>query len=140
MTNVPPAVKFSTANFNACKVNWDCVKASWTQPRPTLGAPSCNTVSAFQVFIWPRNRLRQSSVVISDWNVITLGNGLIGTISTPIINELIGHNCDATWHHEPGAAHKSMTTLDFSKKWPYFSLIWMILNDERALYPFSLAR
>ena len=64
---------------------------------------------------------RHLSVVMSDWKVMQRGIAFMGARSTPMMRELGGMTSAATWHQEPGAAQRSMRTLDFSRKW-YFLL------------------
>jgi len=105
---------------------------------PTFGAPSCKTVSAFQVLKCCLMVARHLSVVMSLWKVMVLGMGLMGVRSTPTIMLLAGIVSAATWHQDPGAAQRSKRTLLFSRK-PYFRLSCMSLKAALALYPFSLA-
>jgi hypothetical protein len=81
----------------------------------------------------------QESVVISLWKLIHLGIALIGARSQPTMSEPAGHTSEATCIHDPGAAHRSMTTLEFSRKL-YFLLSCISLKAALARYPFSLAR
>ena len=59
---------------------------------------------------------------------------LIGSRSIPMIREETGMNLAATWHQDPGAAHRSIHTLAFSRN-PNFLLSWISLKADRALYP-----
>ena len=65
-------------------------------------------------------------------NAMHPGIGFIGTKSTPIIKLDIGICSFATCIHEPGAAHKSIHTLDFWRN-SYFRFNCTNLNDARDL-------
>ena len=60
-------------------------------------------------------------------------------ISSSEIEAFLG-GIDTYWAEEirTGAAHRSIRTLDFSKKL-YFLFNWMSLKAARARYPFSFA-
>ena len=63
--------------------------------------------------------------------MIALGIGLIGARSTATRREEAGMVAAATWVHDPGAAHKSRTTLEDCRK-EYFLLRWISLKAARA--------
>jgi hypothetical protein len=139
VTKVPPSARNSVANFMDWRTSSAWENASCTQAVPTLGAPSCKTVSAFRCLRCFRRVARQESVVISLWKLMHRGMAFIGARSQPTMSEPAGHTSEATCIHDPGAAHRSMTTLDFSRKL-YFLLSCMSLKAALARYPFSLAR
>ena len=57
--------------------------------------------------------------------------GLMGMMSTPMMVELGGMNLAATWHHPPGAAQRSISTVERERKSKrLFS--WISLNADRA--------
>lgn len=89
-TKVPPSIKNSVASFSEWSTSSAWLNESCTQAVPTLGAPSCSTQSAFHVLRWPRMVARHFSVVMSLWKVMTLGMGLMGDRSTPMIKLLAG--------------------------------------------------
>lgn len=64
----------------------------------------------FHVCISRFSAVRHSSVVMSWTSVLTFGIGRIGNRSTPRIMLPRGMYFAATWHHPPGAAHRSMQT------------------------------
>lgn len=65
-----------------------------------MGAPSWSTQSAFHVFRWERMAARHFSVVMSLWKVMTLGIGLMGARSTPMMMLSLGIVSAHTWHHD----------------------------------------
>jgi len=58
---------------------------------------------------------------MSSTKVMQRGIGLIGVRSTPTMIESGGMYLEATWSQPPGAAQRSITHLDLSKKLNFLS-------------------
>ena len=131
---VPPRFKNSVASLHAIKASSLCSYASLLHAPPTLGAPSHRTTSALAppMFFQHRSTKWAGNVTavlffvgnysrnFTNWQQIKANDGTPRRLYF-----------DATWHHPPGAAHKSINTLDFQKSYCLLSCVNLNAARER---------